>query len=62
MEIIHGRMLVKQIAREVGFGSDSSFGRAFVKSVGMHPAQYRRSIRASRYALDNSGSTDRRHS
>jgi len=61
-ELLSGSMLVKQIAKEVGFGSDSSFGRAFVRSVGVHPAQYRRSVRASRFAADNSSSTDRRHS
>ena len=61
-ELLSGSMLVKQIAKEVGFGSDSSFGRAFVRSVGVHPAQYRRTIRASRFARADSSSTDRRHS
>jgi len=61
-ELLSGSMLVKQIAKEVGFGSDSSFGRAFVRSVGVHPAQYRRIVRANRFAVENSRSTDRRHS
>ena len=61
-ELLCSTMLVKQIAKEVGFGSGSSFGRAFVRSVGMHPAQYRRKVKASRYIDENSGSTDRRHS
>jgi len=61
-ELLCGTLLVKQIAREVGFGSDSSFGRAFLRSVGVHPAQYRRNLRADRHTAHNSISTDRRHS
>jgi transcriptional regulator GlxA family with amidase domain len=61
-ELLRGSMLVKQVAKEVGFRSDSSFGRAFVRSVGMQPAQYRRTVRANEYIDGNSGSTDRRHS
>ena len=60
-DLLSGTMPVKQVATQVGFGSCSSFGRAFVRSVGVHPAQYRRNVKAGRYAAD-SGSTDRRHS
>ncbi|MBN1504162.1 MAG: helix-turn-helix transcriptional regulator [Candidatus Eisenbacteria bacterium] len=60
-ELLCGDTTVKQVAKEVGFGSSSSLGRAFVRSLGVQPAQYRRNIKASRYAAD-SGSTDRRRS
>ncbi len=61
-ELLSGTLLVKQVAREVGFGSESSFGRAFLRSVGVRPAQYRRVARTNRHSSDNSSSTDRRHS
>ena len=44
-KLLHGPMLVKEIARDVGFGSDSSFLRAFVKQLGILPREYRKSVR-----------------
>jgi AraC-like DNA-binding protein len=43
-KLLHGPMLVKEIARDVGFGSDSSFLRAFVKHFGMLPCEYRKKV------------------
>lgn len=61
-ELLRGSMLVKQVGKEVGFRSDSSFGRAFVRSVGVQPAEYRRRITSNSNNQRNSSSTDRRHS
>jgi transcriptional regulator GlxA family with amidase domain len=61
-QLLGGPKLVKQIAKEVGFGSDSSFGRAFARSVGVRPAQFRRNLRANALAGDDTSSTDCRRS
>jgi transcriptional regulator GlxA family with amidase domain len=44
-KLLRGPMLVKEIARDVGFGSDSSFLRAFVKQLGILPREYRKNVR-----------------
>lgn len=58
--LLGGSMLVKEIAREVGFGSDSSLSRAFAKHVGIHPARYRREFTAHLYDGSGSVSTNRK--
>ncbi|MCX5800379.1 MAG: AraC family transcriptional regulator [Candidatus Eisenbacteria bacterium] len=42
--LLSGPLLIKEIAQEVGFGSDSSFLRAFVKHLGMLPCEYRKKV------------------
>jgi AraC-like DNA-binding protein len=44
-KLLRGPTLVKEIARDVGFGSDSSFLRAFVKHLGILPREYRKTVR-----------------
>lgn len=43
-KLLSGPLLLKEIAKEVGFGSDSSFLRAFVRKSGMLPSTYRKRI------------------
>jgi len=44
-KLLRGPMLVKEISKEVGFGSDSSFLRAFVRHCGTLPRDYRKRAR-----------------
>jgi transcriptional regulator GlxA family with amidase domain len=50
-KLLRGPMLVKEVAREVGFGSDSSFLRAFVKQLGILPREHRKNVRQETVAI-----------
>jgi len=52
-KLLGGPLLIKEIVKEVGFGSDSSFLRAFVKHFGTLPCEYRK--RVHQEALMGSG-------
>jgi len=59
-KLLGGPLLIKEIAKDVGFGSDSSFLRAFVRHFGVVPCEYRKKVRQE--TLTNSERKDLRAS